>query len=106
MFNAVLMPSLLIPPAIGQPMQNRCRRIVTILSAGRGRRAWRVLPTLRFQLPRAGRSSKAFTAAVINELLQAKKLELSLQVFPRLGLDRAALAGPSIRASRPSPFSN
>jgi hypothetical protein len=67
---------------------------------------WRVLPTLRFQLPRAGRSSKAFTAAVINELLQAKKLELSLQVFPWLGLDRAALAGPSIRASRPSPFSN
>jgi hypothetical protein len=43
---------------------------------------------------------------VINELLQAKKLELSLQVFPWLGLDRAALAGPSIRASRPSPFSN
>jgi hypothetical protein len=67
---------------------------------------WRVLRTLRSQLPRAGRSCKAFTAAVINELLQAKKLELSLQVFPWLGLDRAALAGPSIRASRPSPFSN
>ena len=40
--------------------------------------------------------SKAFTAAVIYQLLQAKKLELSLPVFPWLGLDRAALPGQTI----------
>ena len=40
--------------------------------------------------------SKAFTAAVIYQLLQAKKLELSLQVFPWLGLDRAALPGQTV----------
>jgi CubicO group peptidase (beta-lactamase class C family) len=40
--------------------------------------------------------SKAFTAAVIYQLLQAKKLELSLPVFPWLGLDRAALAGQTV----------
>ena len=40
--------------------------------------------------------SKAFTAAVIYELLQAKKLELGLPVFPWLGLDRAALSGQTV----------
>jgi len=40
--------------------------------------------------------SKAFTAAVIYQLLQAKKLELTLPVFPWLGLDRAALPGQTI----------
>ena len=40
--------------------------------------------------------SKAFTAAVIYQLLQAKKLELSLPVFPWLGLDRAALPGQTV----------
>ncbi|MGZ3349981.1 MAG: serine hydrolase domain-containing protein, partial [Xanthobacteraceae bacterium] len=40
--------------------------------------------------------SKAFTAAVIYELLQAKKLELGLPVFPWLGLDRAALPGQTV----------
>ena len=40
--------------------------------------------------------SKAFTAAVIYQLLQAKKLELSLPVFPWLGLDRASLAAQTV----------
>ena len=40
--------------------------------------------------------SKAFTAAVIYQLLQAKKLEPSLPVFPWLGLDRAALPGQTV----------
>ena len=40
--------------------------------------------------------SKAFTAAVIYQLLQAKKLELSQPVFPWLGLDRAALPGQTV----------
>jgi CubicO group peptidase (beta-lactamase class C family) len=40
--------------------------------------------------------SKAFTAAVIYELVRAKKLELGLPVFPWLGLDRAALAGQTV----------
>ena len=40
--------------------------------------------------------SKAFTAAVIHQLLQAKKLELSQPVFPWLGLDRAALPGQTV----------
>ena len=40
--------------------------------------------------------SKAFTAAVIYQLLQAKKLELTLPVFPWLGLDRAALPGQTV----------
>jgi CubicO group peptidase (beta-lactamase class C family) len=40
--------------------------------------------------------SKAFTAAVIYQLLQAKKLDLSLPVFPWLGLDRAALPGQTV----------
>ena len=43
--------------------------------------------------------SKAFTAAVIYELLQAKKLELGLPVFPWLGLDRAALLWPDRRSA-------